>query len=169
MELNLYREYRIKFYLNARHFIIINGTNGDIHPHTWELTVRIRITHQNFIEFRVFEEGIENYLSQYQNKVLNDVKPFDTILPTLENMTDEFTKEFYRIIKNIGGSLLQVEMSESPTRSYILNLRANEEFARDGDEENEEVVEAAVEAVLDSILDTRNPKDTMEQMRHLMN
>ena len=42
MAVRLYREYRLKFYLNAKHYIIINGHKGETHPHTWEFTLSIR-------------------------------------------------------------------------------------------------------------------------------
>lgn len=39
MAVKLYREYRIKFYLNMRHYIIIDGKKGEIHPHTREFAL----------------------------------------------------------------------------------------------------------------------------------
>ena len=41
MATRLYREYKFKFYLNANHYIIINGKNGQTHPHTWEFVFYI--------------------------------------------------------------------------------------------------------------------------------
>ena len=38
----LYRDYRIKVYLNARHYIFINGKQGQTHPHTWEFVLYMR-------------------------------------------------------------------------------------------------------------------------------
>lgn len=122
MKVKIYREYRLKFYLNARHYIIINSNKGDVHPHTWEFALTIQVARDSFVEFTAFEERITEYLSGYQNKVLNDEEPFDVILPTIENMTDYFSKDFYEIIKGMGGILLQVEASETPTRSYIVRL-----------------------------------------------
>ena len=101
MERELYREYNIKFYLNARHYIIINGRQGEVHPHTWEFALNIRFGRSSFVEFNVFEKGISTYLAPYQNKVLNEVEPFNAILPTLENMVDYFANEFYDIIHDI--------------------------------------------------------------------
>ena len=37
------REYKFKFYLNANHYIIIDGKEGEQHPHTWEFMVHIRM------------------------------------------------------------------------------------------------------------------------------
>ena len=51
MAVKLYREYRIKFYLNMRHYIIIDGKKGEIHPHTWEFALDIKFGRSSFVEF----------------------------------------------------------------------------------------------------------------------
>lgn len=117
----LEHEYVIKFYLNARHYIVYNGKKGETHPHTWEFTLKIKYHRDSFTEFNTFENGINKYLDIYQNKVMNDIPPFDTIIPTLENMADYFSKEFSNIISDIGGRLASVEASETPTRTYAVN------------------------------------------------
>ena len=55
MAITIYREYRLKFYLNARHYIIIGGNKGEVHPHTWEFTLHIRFGRGDFTEFNTFE------------------------------------------------------------------------------------------------------------------
>ena len=70
MAVKLYREYRIKFYLNMRHYIIINGNKGETHPHTWEFALDIKFGRSSFVEFNIFEKGITDFLDKYQNKVL---------------------------------------------------------------------------------------------------
>ncbi len=149
MGINLYREYRLKFYLNARHYIIINGHKGDAHPHTWEFTLYIRFGRSSFEEFNTFERGISSYLAPFQNALMNEKEPFDTIMPTLENMTDYFSKEFYRVIHDVGGILVQIEASETPTRSYVVNLTEQE-----GNEERNRDTEKKIRAdVMDAVLD----------------
>lgn len=123
MAVNLYREYRLKFYLNAKHYIIISGKRGETHPHTWELSLTIRIGRGSFTPFDMFERRINEFLFPYQNQVLNDCQPFDAILPTLENITHYFSQELFDIIAEVGGSLTCVELSETPTRSYILDVK----------------------------------------------
>lgn len=147
-ELNLYREYRIKTYLNARHYIIIDDHKGEVHPHTWEFSLRIRFGRSGFTEFGTFEKGITDYLAQYQNTIMNESEPFDAIVPTLENVTDYFSGDFYRIIHDIGGELVQIEASETPTRSYILDLSKREE-----DTAAAETKEKILSDVMDSVLD----------------
>lgn len=149
MSNQIYREYKLKFYLNASHYIIINGQKGDIHPHTWEFTLSIRFGRSSFTEFNVFEKGISNYLVPYQNRILNEIEPFDAITPTLENMTEYFAGEFSRVIRGIDGILMQLEASETPTRSYILTLSES----GDDENENESVSDQIRSDVMDAVLD----------------
>lgn len=154
-ELTLQREYRLKFYLNARHYIIINGEKGEVHPHTWEFALRIKFGQEGFVVFSTFEKGIEEYLSKYQNQVMNDIDPFDSIMPTLENMADFFSKEFYDVIRKIGGQLVMVEASETPTRSYVLNLEADVESKNIGNVNQEERVGRIIDSVINDALETQ--------------
>ncbi len=150
MPVRLYREYRLKFYLNASHYVVINGRRGEVHPHTWEFTLNIRFGRESFAEFSVFEKGINSFLHPFQNTVINEHKPFDTITPTVENVVDVFSREFYRIIHGIGGILTQVEASETPTRSYILNLEREPETADENAEKQmrSEVIDAVLDAIV---------------------
>lgn len=152
MAISLYREYLLKFYLNARHYIIINGNKGDVHPHTWEFSLTLRFGRSGFVEFRTFEKGIEAYLAKYQNKVMNEEEPFDVILPTLENMTDYFAEPFCKIIHDIGGILVKLEASETPTRSYILHLPEDGIETAPSGEVEEEVLSQVMDAVIDDIV-----------------
>ena len=54
-ENRLFREYRLKFYLNANHFVIINNKKGETHPHTWEFTLNILVGRESFVEFFRFD------------------------------------------------------------------------------------------------------------------
>lgn len=154
MAVRLYQEYRLKFYLNAKHYIIINGRKGETHPHTWEFTLTIRYGRSSFVEFSTFEKGISDYIAPFQNQVMNEIPPFDAILPTLENMTDYLAGEFLRIIRETGGLLLQVEASETPTRSYILRIPEEEQGLgpAGGPTAGENALSDAIDAVLSSIL-----------------
>lgn len=155
MAVKLYREYKIKFYLNMRHYIIINDNKGETHPHTWEFALDIRFGRSSFVEFNIFEKGINDFLEKYQNKVLNEEEPFDAILPTLENVTDYFSEEFYRIIHNIGGMLTSVEASETPTRSYIINMSDQEENAANDKEIENKIMSEVIDTVIDDLTGTK--------------
>ena len=55
----------------------------------------IKFSRNLFVEFNIFEHGISQFLEQYQNKILNEAEPFDSMMPTLENVTDYFAEEFF--------------------------------------------------------------------------
>jgi 6-pyruvoyltetrahydropterin/6-carboxytetrahydropterin synthase len=151
-EIKISREYRLKFYLNARHFIIINGEKGEVHPHTWEFSLRIRFGGDGFVEFSTFEKGIEAFLAPYQNMVMNELPPFDAITPTLENLADYFAKEFYEIIEEVGGKLIRLDASETPTRSYMLNLEEDHEFTGISVASSQKRIDQVIDSVIDEAL-----------------
>ena len=142
MAVNMYREYRLKFYLNMRHYIIINEVKGETHPHTWEFALDIKFSRNLFVEF----------LEQYQNKILNEAEPFDSMMPTLENVTDYFAEEFFKIIYKTGGMLTRVEASETPTRSYIVNMAEQERNSILNNKADEKIISEVMDAVLDDIV-----------------
>ena len=122
-----YSQYKFKFYLNASHAIYINGSMGERHPHTWEIMIQVLKEREEFVEFGKLEKEIENYMKRYQDKFLNEVPPFDKINPTMENCCDYFKDVLKQILAYAGWVLLLVEMSETPTRSYVINLFDEEE------------------------------------------
>lgn len=154
IETQLFREYRFKFYLNMNHYIIIDGMEGQLHPHTWEFTFLVIKEKSDFMQFHVFEQVIEEYLDKYQGKVLNEVEPFDTIVPTLENVTDYFSEDIREILKENGGELVSLESSETPTRSYIINYEKERDFrdkiARITDDKIDEIIDTVLDGVLES-------------------
>lgn len=119
---NRYKQYKFKFYLNARHAIYIQGNLGELHPHTWEMTIHVIKTRDDFVEFGAIEKEIEAFIMTYQDKILNEVEPFDTINPTLENCCDFFQEQICDILVKEGWRMLMMEMSETPSRSHVISL-----------------------------------------------
>lgn len=117
-----FRQYKFKFYLNISHAIYINGTQGQSHPHTWEIAINALKLEDSFDQFNRLEEKIEGYLNRYQDQWINKVPPFDTLNPTLENCCEFLKTELRDLLRREGYQLLMIEMSETPTRSYIINL-----------------------------------------------
>lgn len=122
MAKRLAREWRLKFYLNAYHYITINGSRGETHPHTWEFVVHFRIPSRSFVPFYEFENGIAAFLKPFNGQVLNETDTFRDVLPTLEGIVETFLPQFDRILTEAGGQLLSVEGSESPTRTFIMRV-----------------------------------------------
>lgn len=134
-----YRQYKFKFYLNASHAINIEGKQGQVHPHTWEITLHTLKISEGFIQFNVLENRIEKFLDDYQDKVLNEVAPFDVTNPTLENCCKFFAKELKYILQEEGWLLLMIEMSETPTRTFVINMLEDE--ALESEQEAEEAAD----------------------------
>ena len=147
----LYREYRIKSYLNMNHYIVINGKNGETHPHTWEFVFTIVTKVDEFVQFSTFEKIIEAFLDIYQNNVMNDIKPFDVINPTVENVSEYFANELRNHLREKGGQLVSLEGSETPTRSYILNFEHDEKFIDEFEEIKSERLNQIVDQIVDQI------------------
>ncbi|MFG6384793.1 MAG: 6-carboxytetrahydropterin synthase [Lachnospiraceae bacterium] len=148
----LYREYCLKSYLNMNHSIIINGKQGQIHPHTWEFLTKIIVAGNVFIEFRTFETLLEQYLEKYQNQILNTIEPFDIIVPTIENVTDYFYDELQLLLRENGGELVSLEGSETPTRSYIVSNREEPEFIERIGNMQSQQISGVIEYIVDQIL-----------------
>lgn len=152
MNNTLYREYKFKFYLNANHFIIIDGKEGQRHPHTWEFMVDILMNNDEFVQFDAYEKAIDEYFNKYQNRVINEIAPFDHVIPTLENMSDYFIHDVRGIVKNLGGELIKMESSETPTRSYVISFEREIGFLESVRKNSEKKVDGIIDSVLDNIL-----------------
>ena len=113
-------KYRFRFYLNATHGISIDNSTRKIHPHTWEVLIEISIESGMFTPFSQIENKVQQYLDSYEGTILNEVKPFDVIEPTLENMGKVMWNEISDMLKKENWCVSKLEISESPSRTYIL-------------------------------------------------
>lgn len=68
MENRLARQYQFKFYLNGGHSILIDGHQGQVHPHTWEFGLKILMRREEFVEFNVFEKAINLFLRSIRTR-----------------------------------------------------------------------------------------------------
>lgn len=151
MEDKLARLYLFKFYLNGGHSILIDGHQGQVHPHTWEFGLKILMQKEEFVEFNVFEKAINLFFEKYQNQTLNGVKPFDTLMPTLENMVDYFGEQLRGVIRAVGGELMQIEGSETPTRSYIVSYEGDSIYLENVQQFSEQAVSRVMDRMLENI------------------
>lgn len=141
-------KYKFKFYLNASHYITINGKQGEAHPHTWEFILDVVLPNSEFVQFSVYERTIEDFFATYQNQTMNNVPPFDTVIPTLENMVEHFGEAIRDRIRDAGGQLEQIEGSETPTRSFVISYAQDESFLAGTDK----AAQTALSDILDQAL-----------------
>ncbi len=134
------RYYRLKNYLNASHFVVFNGIKGEVHPHTWEFSALLYSTGNEITKFTDTEKAIRSIFDPYQNKVINDLRPFDEIVPSLENITEYFVKRIQEAVKPFGYRLVEFEGSETPVRTYgvlLENRNMSAEFHHESQKESE--------------------------------
>ena len=117
-----YSEYKFKFYLNANHATYLAGNKGQNHPHTWEITLDTIKIRNDFVQFDVIEKSVEKFFSEWQDKDINTIPPFDVLNPTLANLCLYLKDEMNRLLGEKGWLLRRIEMSETPARSYIIDL-----------------------------------------------
>ena len=123
----VYKQYKFKFYLNMNHFIMNQGKQEEVHPHTWELLISVISDKSEMTPFMAIEKRIEGIMDRYQDKLLNDCDPFQKIIPTVENAARYFFRLIQDEIMKDGWILLMLELSETPTRAYIINGLFDEE------------------------------------------
>lgn len=117
-----YGQYKFKFYLNANHSIYIDGKLGQNHPHTWEFIIETIKVKEDFVQFDYIEKEVDKLFSTWQNTYINSVAPFDVLNPTLENICIYFRKVLSELLETNGWLLTRMEVSESPSRSYIIDI-----------------------------------------------
>ena len=112
--------YQYKFNLNASHHILINDKRNQAHLHTFKLSLFIKTPDQKFVLYSDMEQLVESFLHPYSNEQLNQIPPFDELEPTLENIGDIFFDKLKVVLKDKGMTLVQLEISETPARVYIV-------------------------------------------------
>lgn len=120
-----YSQYKYNFYLNASHSIYLDGKLGTSHPHTWEISIYAINKNEAFMMFTEVEKRIEEFLSKFQEKYINDYEPFISLNPTLENLAHYFLAELQKILDPLNWVIFTIEISETPTRSYIISTLDN--------------------------------------------
>jgi 6-pyruvoyltetrahydropterin/6-carboxytetrahydropterin synthase len=112
--------YRFKFYLNARHSVTFGEKESNIHPHTWEIVVRFGCQENSVINFTEFERELEAEFLDYEGKYLNELPDFKGENPTMECLGKVFYKRIKSIVNNRNMMFKYFEISENPTRTYII-------------------------------------------------
>lgn len=117
--------YKIKSYINASHAVRWEGGNGKQHNHTWEVITEITLDDDQLVPFNQIEDMLKQTFGEYNGKFLNEVAPFDTINPTLENITKLLFKLLSRVLKENQANLVRLEVGESPTRFFCISLKGD--------------------------------------------
>jgi 6-pyruvoyltetrahydropterin/6-carboxytetrahydropterin synthase len=119
-EIAMITKYRLHFYLNARHYVSINGNKSNVHPHTWEITLLISHKTEEELNFAHIEEIIGEYLQQYQGTCLNDSPRFLGKNCTMEQIGRVFFEDLTERLQKHNVPLEELTINENPMRQYII-------------------------------------------------
>lgn len=113
--------YRYKFSTNIIHSIETSGEYHDKHLHTIDTIIYIKESSKNvFLKYNSIEDDVNKYLSIFAGAFINEIEPFDVIVPTIENIGKEFYKNIDKILNEKGFELLKLEISDIPTRAFVI-------------------------------------------------
>jgi len=146
------KEYQFIFFLNISHSFYSEAEMGRRHSHTWGLELTTHPRKNELVRFSDLEKVILGYLERYQDKYLNAIVPFHRMNPSIENFLDYIVPELENRMKEQDWVLLQVKISENPTRTYMIDFRSTEHVEEFGTVAEPETDECAIgsEAVCDS-------------------
>jgi len=115
-------ELGVDVFLNARHYVT-NGSQGPTHCHSWRIQARLAgnpiADHNTLIGFADAKKIVQNKLNRYNDTLLNQIAPFDKIMPTTENIAAVFYEEVNGAFSNPELRLSSICVWESPT-NYVL-------------------------------------------------
>ena len=110
-------------FVNARHFVVFGGATGPVHAHSWQVETEVDVPRGigDTIEFSRVSQAVSAALGPYENTILNQVHPFDLILPTTENIAMYFFNRLDEYLAKLGLKLYQLSLWETPTRGIQVN------------------------------------------------
>ncbi len=160
-------QYRFKFYFNASHAIYLSGEVGQSHPHTWEVILNVMKVTDNFVLFDEVEKVCEEFLLRYQDVFINTVQPFTTVNPTLENLCIYFKEKLQEMLHDMGWLLLSIELSETPSRAYVISVTdemtvRKSYFENQSEETLQEIIDKMTKRKMDSFSKAKAPSAEQE-------
>ncbi len=97
------------------------GDCSRLHGHNWQVEVMVQSKVLNdigiAIDFRDIKKQTKVVANRLDHQYLNEVKPFDTLNPTAENIAKYFFEEVGQLINNQDVSVKEVTIWETPRAS----------------------------------------------------
>lgn len=98
------------------------GKCEELHGHSWTVEVAVRseklIKQQMVIDFKDLKSALNRILEKLDHKLLNDVKPFDELNPTSENMAKYIFDEMRIALGDCEIAWVRVWESEDSAATY---------------------------------------------------
>ena len=128
------RSYKIKSYVNASHAVRWESGTGKKHNHTWEIICELQVF-EGMVSFFDIEKSLNSAINELSGQYLNDLPEFEVINPTVENVTEYLFGQVEHILRQNNAMLLRIEVSDSPTRSFCIDV-TNPAFPTNQDDQH---------------------------------
>ena len=112
--------YKVTYYLNAKHSF--DYIEENIHSHTFNICLYIKeLKEQEIINYYKVDTIVNQFFENYDGCNLNEIEPFTTRIPSIENIGGFFYEYFKIIFLEINIDLIQLDISENPLRIYSIS------------------------------------------------
>jgi 6-pyruvoyltetrahydropterin/6-carboxytetrahydropterin synthase len=115
----------IKTHFDAAHQL--HGYPGEcceLHGHTWKIGVKVTAEETDKIgisfDFKKLKSITESVISAFDHKHINQVKPFDTVNPTAENLSQYI---YQKIAEQLPRQVKMSEVTLWESDNYALTYR----------------------------------------------
>ncbi len=114
-------------FLNASHYVAFAEKAGPIHSHSWQIRLKVDIpsSESETIPFTTLTECINSVFTAYEGKVLNELRPFNILQPTTENMAMYFYNRLEDALAELKLGLDSISLWETPLRGIEVSKRNN--------------------------------------------
>ena len=94
------------------------GDCARLHGHNWQVEVMVcsQVLNESgiAIDFREIKRQTKLVVKRLDHQYLNEIKPFDVLNPTAENIAKYFFDEIAVLINNQNGKVKEVTIWETP-------------------------------------------------------
>lgn len=97
----------------------VTGSIEDAHSHVIEIEFLIRAEKEDFLSFSSMDRLLQDNLSRYQNKYLNEFDEFDGQV-TMEGICETLYKTMEGKFADAGWLIMRLSVSETPLRTYSI-------------------------------------------------
>lgn len=115
-------KYIVRYFLSASHYVVIDGVKSMTHPHNWQIELVIRGDKESIIDYRLLDNKVNEVLTSFEDKVINDKDEFLNIEATTENLGRILCEKLDLVIKGIEYRLIKFTISENASRSFYIEL-----------------------------------------------
>ncbi len=114
----------------------LRGYDGDcarVHGHNWKVGVELAVNKLDdigiSIDFCIIKDKTKAIISKLDHQLINEIKPFDTINPTAENLAYYFFNNLTKSINDNNARVSKITICETDRScvSYQPTLKNNNE------------------------------------------